>query len=329
MKKKKLYAILACALSATCLSACTDDDKNVVFGRYWQQNATVTQSVNETLEYDVAFEASNGADGLGYTFTYSNGKYVTNLKSERLGDKDVYRYTTSFQIDVTYLYPGTTKPEERMSDYVETEIVFSTIGEALRPITSKKKFISHTPVSAAAASAENAYTRYAYEVNTTYSEDGENGTSVVTKDFDNEEKKTVFEEQTFSCGSKYTYLDNEQLLFAIRGISTDTTSAQVNIYSPFVEEKQRVQITFNSDDDLGDDFLLSINGGEAKKEAIPYREVTVGLKETYSGESQTLWIANPSDVSKNTYRNVILKMETPLSYNFGSLIYTLKSITNA
>ena len=76
MKKKKLYAILACALSATCLSACTDDDKNVVFGRYWQQNATVTQSVNETLEYDVAFEASNGADGLGYTFTYSNGKYV-------------------------------------------------------------------------------------------------------------------------------------------------------------------------------------------------------------------------------------------------------------
>ena len=101
----------------------------------------------------------------------------------------------------------------------------------------------------------------------------------------------------------------------------------MNIYSPFVEEKQRVQITFNSDDDLGDDFLLSIYG-EAKKKSIPYREVTVGLKETYSGESQTIWIANPSNVSNNTYRNVILKMETPLSYNFGSLIYTLKSITN-
>ena len=95
-----------------------------------------------------------------------------------------------------------------------------------------------------------------------------------------------------------------------------------------MEEKQRVQITFDSDDELGDEFLLSINGGEAKKESIPYREVTVGLKETYSGESQTIWIANPSNVSNNTYRNVILKMETPLSYNFGSLIYTLKSITN-
>lgn len=326
MKKKKLSAILALTLGITCLSACTDDDKNVVFGRYWQTNATVAQDVNETLEYDVSFKASTGMNGTGYTFTYDNGKYVTTLKSELADNgKTVYRYTTSLNIDVTYTKNGSA-PETK-SDWVETEVVFSTIGEALRPISSEKKFVSHTPVNSILSDSENCYTRYAYAVNTTYTDDGK-GTSVVTMNFDDEEKKAVLEEQTFSCGSKYTYLDNEQLLFAIRGISVDTSSAQVNIYSPFIDEKQRVQITFN-DDDLGDEFLISENGNEATKKAIPYREVTVGLKETYSGESQTLWIAKPSNTSNNVYRNVILRMETPLSYNFGSLIYTLKSITNA
>lgn len=325
MKKKKLGTILALTLGITCLSACTDNDKNVVFGRYWQENATVMQDVDETLEYDVSFKASTGMNGLGYTFTYDNGKYVTALKSEKLGEKTVYRYTTSLNIDVTYTKNGG-EPETK-SDWVETEVVFSTIGESLRPITSEKKFVSHTPINSVPADSQSCYVRYAYEVKTTYTDDGERGTSVLTTDFDDEEKKTVLEGQTFSLGSKYTYLDNEQLLFALRGISAETSSTQVNIYSPFAEEKQRVQITFN-DDDFGGEFLISENGSEATKKTIPYQEVTVGLKETYSGASQTLWIAKPNDVSKNTYRNVILKMETPLSYNFGSLIYTLKSITN-
>ena len=329
MKKKKLSAILALTLGITCLSACTDDDKNVVFGRYWQTNATVAQDVNETLEYDVSFKASTGMNGTGYTFTYDNGKYVTTLKSELADNgKTVYRYTTSLNIDVTYTKNGSA-PETK-SDWVETEVVFSTIGEALRPISSEKKFVSHTPVNSILSDSENCYTRYAYAVNTTYTDDGK-GTSIVTMNFDDEEKKAVLEEQTFSCGSKYTYLDNEQVLFAIRGFQKNATSTTQTLLSYDASKKMMRKIEVApSSVESSKDFNFTVNGNPIPADtAIDYVPVSSSYTDDMGGAPQLLWYAQmgTDEVGNpiNQYRNVLLRMEVDAPYAIGTIVYSLKS----
>ena len=39
---------------------------------------------------------------------------------------------------------------------------------------------------------------------------------------------------------------------------------------------------------------------------------------------QLLYVSD--DLQNNEYRNVILKMKTPLSFNLGSLVYSLSSV---
>ena len=47
------------------------------------------------------------------------------------------------------------------------------------------------------------------------------------------------------------------------------------------------------------------------------------------GTSQTVWVAKTTDAQKNSHRNAILRIETPLYYSMGSLVYELKDATFA
>lgn len=320
--KKKIFSAIALMLGITCFSACTDTDRSIAFGRYWQTNATAYQAIDESLEYTVSHEKGSGMDNLGYTFEYGEGKYVATLKSESGDGAEVYRYTTSLNISVTYTYKGET---ETFEDTVETETVFSTDLQ-LRPISSKKTIVSHTPRSSKINSLEDCYSYYAYETTTAYSADGTSGETTVVKNFNDEEKKTS-QTASFSIGSKYTYLDNEQLPFILRGFSTSDSSASVNVYSPFLSKMQLVNISFSSDEN-GQEFTLTENGIQSKKN-IPYRVGTFVLSDTYSGEKQTVWIAKATNITNNANRNVILRMETPLAYNFGALVYDLKTVSHS
>lgn len=320
--KKKIFSAVALLLGITCFSACTDTDRSITFGRYWQTNATAYQPVNETLEYTVSHEKGSGMDNLGYTFEYGEGKYVATLTSESMNGADVYRHTTSLTISVTYTYEGET---ETFEDSVKTETVFSTDLQ-LRPISSKKTIVSHTPRNTKVSSLEKCYSYYAYETATAYSADGTSGETTVVKNFNDEENK-ISREASFSIGSKYSYLDNEQLPFALRGFSTSDSSASVKVYSPFLEKMQSVNISFDSEE-KGQEFTLTENGNQSKKN-IPYRVGTFVLSDTYSGEEQTVWIAKATDITNNNNRNVILRMEVPLAYNFGTLVYDLKTITHS
>ena len=66
-----------------------------------------------------------------------------------------------------------------------------------------------------------------------------------------------------------------------------------------------------------------MNGKEGKK-AIEYYPVSISIVDEYPGATQTAWYAKPSDKSSsNTYRNVLLRLETPIFYNLGTLVYEL------
>ena len=107
MKKKKILAIFALALSITTLSSCTNTDQTITFSSYWNENSLAVTSIHETLEYDVGFEKGSGFSAVNYNLDY-NGKYTTELKSETENGRSIYVYKTKLDVTATYTYKGET-----------------------------------------------------------------------------------------------------------------------------------------------------------------------------------------------------------------------------
>lgn len=328
MKAKKILAVTALTLAATTLTACGNDDQSIELNRYWQQNSTLSnQTIDETLTYDVKFEKKD-ASLVNYSLDYSNGLYTTHLYSDST-KTDVFHYETELSIDVTYTYKS---ESVTLRDSVKTSVIFDA-SNGIRPLSSEKQILSNSPNNVNATKVSHCYETYQRRTKTLY--DGDEGkTSVwktVTDKDGNESEKLIFEDDFSAKNGKYTYVDNECLLLALRCISSSETSAKVNVYNPLNEAKQRIKITFTDDEDYSAefsyfDYAANPAATEKTKKTIAYREAGLKLSATNSGATQTAWIAKATDTSKNTNRNVILKLETPLSYGLGSLVYTLKSV---
>ena len=317
MKAKKLIPITALALSAIFFSACAQNNNKVIFSDYWTKDSTLTvDSVSETLEYSVTphkeeMQASN------FTFSYSNGKYTTNLFTEVAADgKTVYVLESTLTIDVTYRYGA--QSEKMFNDRVYSLVKFHKAANALQPISSHKEVKSTTPVNGEAASLETCYLSYDYTTDITYE-----GTNVKTVIVNNSEGATQNEKNYSIDNKKYTYLDNEQFLFAMRGVKpTANGSNTFLVYNPFLNATQKVQTSYGSATGADTDFSID---GIAGKQTVQYVPMTIKLDEKNPGQSQTAWIAETTDSTNNKYRNVMLRLETPLSYGYGTLIYTLKN----
>lgn len=318
---KKYLSLAATALGVTIFGACTNVNHKVNFTAYWNEDINVVQStINETLEYDVAFEKGSGLND-NYSVDYTNGVYVTKLTTEATENGQFhYVYETSLEIDVTYHYKGESAV---LHDSVKTLVKFDKAENFLRPISSHKELISSSPLYGSdITSLESCYRTFDYVIDTSYETDDTKGVCVITDktNTDGEPTENDFEINT----EKYTYLDNEQLLFAVRGINpTVSASSKFSVYSPFSDSVQTVGVSFTNVQ--GADFELTKNG-EAGKFELQYYPVSIALNAKNSGATQTAWYAKNTGNS-NPFHNVMLRLETPISYNLGKLIYTLKSAT--
>ena len=197
---------------------------------------------------------------------------------------------------------------------------FYDVYNALKPISSEKTLVSHTPTSSGSKSELSAcYQAFEYSVSTIYDADGKGGVAAVAQ------KGQASVENRFEIDEKkYSYLDNEVLLFAARGLNSVVTSAKLISYSPFAKAVQTVGFNFAAEESASFTFLKN---GEERTQTITYRPMTMVLNEKNPGASQTAWIAKTTDSQNNLHRNVILKLQTPLSYSLGTLVYTLASAT--
>ena len=318
MKAKKLLAAIALTLAATTLTACGDKDQTIEFNTYWHAESNAPTLIDETLEYDVTFDSTVDKSTVNYELDYKDGTYTTHLVSNSLYE---YTYTTSFSITAIYTYKDTTVEKQ---DSVETKVTFST-EKGFRPIRSEKSIVSHSPVNSNVSRVNQAYDAFYRHVETDYT-----GSKAVCKIWDTEPNKDgtpnekLLSEETFKGKSgKYSYLDNEQLLLALRCISKSDDSAKVKVYSPFVDSTQKIKLSFSDSDDMDVTYFDVATNTEVKK-AITYRTAKIKLSASNPGATQKAWIA--VNEKPNTNRNVMLKLETPLAYNLGTLVYTLTSI---
>ena len=318
MKVKKIVLVLAALTAFSSLAACTDTNSKILFNDYWEKNSMAHGAVNETLTYKVTHEKGAGLDTIGYTLTYGEGTYVTTLKSQG----DGYVYTTSLTMPVTYQYG--TDEAKTVIDSVTSQVVFARSNSGLRPLSSQKHVVSHTPSSTAGNSSATCYSFYDFSIITSYPLEGEATTNVT---YSKAEDDPVVQDFTFDFSDEdYSCLDNEQVLLALRAISSSTTTGSFMTYSPFVDKMQKIDFTFQTE--ASAEFSFKLNG-ESAKTNIAYRPVSIVLDEVNPGATQTAWIASTTNAQNNTHRNVMLKLITPLSYSLGNLVYELTSITRA
>lgn len=329
MKMKKFLPAIALTLGFSVLAAgCVAGNKTVAFSPFWQQNnLTSGEPIDETLTYKVAFEKGSGLENINYSFAYENGTYTTQLVSKTEGDTIIYEYRTKFSIDVTYTLNGV--DSDPFTDTVETYAKFYGGGNLLKPVESSKTTVSHSPRSGSEhASLTTCYSEFNQTVETKYNADGSGSCTVTDNTLEKNNKSTT----NFTKDEKYTCIDNETLLLALRAISASTTSATVEVYNQVVNAMQKINISFvvpREDQETGDrEFAYKeMVDGEWKevKKAISYREVNLSLKDKNPGTTQTAWVAQSAPTA-NTYRNMLLRIEMPLAYDFGTLIYSLDSV---
>lgn len=323
--KKKLTAAAALLGAAMLFSACSSGSATSFTANWYSNTASnaALPGTSETLVYKVTQNTENSTNG-DFTVLYSNGTYTTTLSVEQKNNDNLYCYRTELNITVQYLVNGeTTQPKE---DKVSSEVYFRSTQSGLLPVSSFKEVVSRSPAGMNPSSAETAYRDYHFSISATYDEDCSSGIAVYT-DLTSEETKADAETTKFSIEDGDSYLDNEELLFALRGISY-SSAKQFQVYNASVRRVQTVRAT--PSEEKSDEFRFTMNG-EERNAPISYYPVSIAISENQGGGTQTAWYAKTTDLSRNVYRNVMLRLETPLSYNLGSLVYELQSadFTNA
>ena len=321
MNKKKFLAFGATLMSVLLFASCTSPSKKVKFNENWYSDTTYDIKANavETLTYSVSFEGSGSANTEYRALRYNPGVYTTTLTSEfsETLNAYVYRYATSLTISGEHECK-TSGEIKNFTDTVTSEVVFTSAMQGLKPISSTKSFSSHTPtIISAPTSIEQCYTKYDYTVQTTYDE-ALNGTSVQTV-YKEGTDPTVTTMNFTAKDEDYTTLDNEQLLFALRGMG-NYAGQKFNVYNNAWKRSQLISLSASAE--TSDEFSIEINGVQ-KKATIAYTPVSLNMQEKNTGADQIIWIAKTSDRTNNTYRNVILNFTLPVNNAFGVFEYKL------
>lgn len=311
--RKTIFAVLATALCASMFTAC-GGSHTVAFNAFWHKNVNVPNLGTEKLSYNVTFEEDSGL-GFGYSVKNATGTYTTTLTAYDSDEgKLTYRYETQLTINIVYEFGD---QQAAFDDSVSSVVVFESATESLKPISSEKKIVSHSPANTTATKLEDCYNKYEVEVKSDY----KTKKSVVKTTLNDKTDATSTTTATIKSEENYTQVDNEQLFLALRGLNPSAAgSSTLLVYAPFSDAAQQVGVSFSSE--KSKNFTFTINAAEQTNE-ITYYPVTLSLNEKYSGASQSLQIAKAVDPLNNTYRNVILQYEVPMALNLGTLTYTL------
>ena len=320
MKTKKLLPVLALALAATTFAAC--GDKTVTFSPYWHKNAlSPSETFYEQAEYTVTSKESV-SNYCNYTVKYE-GTFTTTLEYKPA--TDVYVFETNLAVKAIFTLGNTTS---EVDDTMTSSVEFQAKDNFLRPIKSTKKMTCHTPLRGDYKEASQCYVIVDYEYNVEYSETENKGSILSTKyditNSDGETTKSILNDK-FNFVKDHSYIDNEQLLVAVRALDDGAT---LGSYNPFAENTQKVKISYtNADAAENFTYVFKSETGESSKESsILCRTAKITLYQTNPGVTHKIKMAK-YDSQGNTNHCVILSITTPLSFGMGEIYYNLSKLS--
>ncbi len=330
MKKIRLAGLILLA-PLTLLCACSGGTP-LSFSANWYRNTALGDSIgqtHETLTYSVTFTPSETSEE-GLTVEYDAGTYTTELINDNVtladgSTKEGYIYTTELSISGRYRLGGEVK---EFSDFVTSKVTFLPVGYGLQPVKSEKEVSSTSPQNAAAETLDGAVGEFHYTYDVTYDASLSTATAVYTDLVEREQEdgsSALPEPETreFDIAGDTTYLDNEQILFALRGLTLTNAVAfrTLNTVTGMVTE-----VTNSSQASAPGSVKESVDfikDGEAVKQEIDAVELSLSYRTAHSGQPQKLVYAATTSTGDNTYRNVLLRMEVPVLQSLGTLVYRL------
>ena len=330
MKKIRLAGLILLA-PLTLLCACSGGTP-LSFSANWYRNTALGDSIgqtHETLTYSVTFTPSETSEE-GLTVEYDAGTYTTELINDNVtladgSTKEGYIYTTELSISGRYRLGGEVK---EFSDFVTSKVTFLPVGYGLQPVKSEKEVSSTSPRNAAAETLDGAVGEFHYPYDVSYDASLSTATAVYTDLVEREQEdgsSALPEPETreFDIAGDTTYLDNEQILFALRGLTLTNAVAfrTLNTVTGMVTE-----VTNSSQASAPGSVKESVDfmkDGEAVKQEIDAVELSLSYRTAHSGQPQKLVYAATTSTGDNTYRNVLLRMEVPVLQSLGTLVYRL------
>ena len=323
MKKIRLAGLLLLA-PLTLLSACSGGTP-LSFTANWYRNTALGSSVNDTLEeltYEVSFTPAENDSS--FSVEYDTGSYTTRLINANIAlsdgsTKEGYIYTTELTISGRYRLGS--EVSEDFSDRVSSSVSFLPVTDGLKPVKSEKEVLSTSPIVSLPETLEGAIETYHYTYDVSYDAALTTATAVYT---DLNAETPAPETREYAIDGTTTYLDNEQILFALRGLSLSSvaTFRTVNSVMGIVTEVSTGTST-TGPTSLKESVDFTMDGTAVKTE-IDAVQVPIIYQSTPSGQQQDLVYAATTDTNNNTYRNVLLRMEVPVLQSLGTLVYRLK-----
>lgn len=325
MKNKAIIAGISAAILGGAVFFAGCSASTMTFEANWYGNTSITTSISgteETLTYSITH---TGGENSHYSVSYGESSYTVTLTNATYsyGDgaqsENAYLLTSTLKANLSYTYGEKT---ESYLDEVTSKVYFSTVDNALRPMYSYKEFSCHSPTTSTPMSYDEAVKYYHYSFETKYDSSLSTATLTYTK-LDGDESSLKDSSADYEISSSYTYLDNEELLFAIRGMTiSSSSSSTVSVLNASRSLVQNIKITNNGSStgtykfDMGD-------GVPEDGYSITANEITIIADSVQSGNSQTAYYA-AATTDGNTYRAVMLSLSNTLPYSLGTLTYTLE-----
>lgn len=320
---------------------------------------------NETYSVEYAEEDAFYSTEF-YAATFSAKNFPEGLKEnyDKADKFTAYCYKTELYIpSVKYTLKSDSENPKTFEDQsVITESWFLSVNDYLRPLYSKQVVNSVTPWKLKPKKLEegDAYKTFNLTYESFYSYDGKSVTTVLTEGGVEGAKPQESKNEKLNK-AKYSLFDPFAQDIVVRAsdlYSAENLSQPVSFYIPKSGKIENFTLTgFNAaikfDDDAQKDNVIDelIEAGlyeESKPAASDDAEnteneenkenqnktrtlKTVAVTVSYTsgsqpGGTQTYWFTSVTDKRANIGRATMLRTATPLSYNLGTLVYTLKDI---
>ncbi len=327
MKKIKFASLLLFAPLALC-AACGGGIQKTEIQTNWYRNTALGDDIEgtrEVLEYAITMSSSTPHNGL--TAEYTDGVCTMTLTNAPIGldasTKEGYVLETKQTMNVKFYFDG--KTTDALTDTVTSRVEFLPVGDNLKPVSSTKTWHNYVPVEAPATFAA-CYTEYHYTYTTEYDDALTKATVTYTDLMPDEEgnkPEPVVSER--EVDGKTTFLDNEQILFALRGMNFALSSPTFRTLSTTMLTVQTVSLRETAKE-VTENVSFERNGEPYAEENLAAYEVRLGFGGNI-GQGRTVVIAKKTKDTDNVNRNVPLRIETPLVRSLGVLRYTLKKAT--
>lgn len=306
----------------------------------------------EKITYSVSFDNAL-ATNKSYSVEYNNGEYTTEFyatyydwqnsvqeyKTESVKRELVYCYKTNLTISGKYTLTAD-KSVKEFNDSVVTECYFRSANDNLQPVYSKQVIKSTSPNKRDAKTLDDACKTIDVIYENYYSPECDEVITIVTEAGKEAEKQSPVSLK--KVGN--TLFDNSSLYIAMRSMKI-SSSQTVSLYAPAAggvfnyavspasatlgsEERKTVSSAL-ADKGLYSPVTADENGNPVEDAGIKTSALNVNYTGgKLTGTAQTVWYAAIENPDNNTARATMLKISIPLSYNLGTLNFTLKEVNS-